>query len=112
MDPIAFEAFVNAAVTQHRQTQHGIMAALTEGFVATVLALAVGAGVPVHWTPVVTAPGDRLRDVQVPTRRAGAAGADERAWAAASAESTGAGPPHGTVTDVCPSRARTSEGPL
>src|SRR4051812_40421513 len=45
VDPVIFEVFVNALLVQHRRTQHAIMLALSEGFIATVLVLAERAGI-------------------------------------------------------------------
>ncbi|MEU5346161.1 DUF6086 family protein [Streptomyces sp. NPDC020766] len=40
IDPIAFAVFVDALLAWHGKTRHVVMATLSEGFVATVLALA------------------------------------------------------------------------
>lgn len=45
--PIAFEAFVVALLAWHSETRHAVMASLSEGFVATVLALAEMANIEV-----------------------------------------------------------------
>ncbi|WP_327178470.1 DUF6086 family protein [Streptomyces sp. NBC_01335] len=47
IDPIAFAAFVDALLTWHGKTRHAVMATLSEGFVATVLALAEKADIEV-----------------------------------------------------------------
>ncbi|MFI5788549.1 DUF6086 family protein [Streptomyces sp. NPDC051640] len=47
IDPIAFEAFVVALLAWHSETRHAVMASLSEGFVATVLALAEMANIEV-----------------------------------------------------------------
>ncbi|MFE7358218.1 DUF6086 family protein [Streptomyces sp. NPDC057543] len=49
IDPIAFAAFVDALLAWHSKTRHAIMATLSEGFVATVLALAEKANIEVNW---------------------------------------------------------------
>ncbi|MFI8007869.1 DUF6086 family protein [Streptomyces sp. NPDC086010] len=49
IDPIAFAAFVDALLAWHSKTRHAVMATLSEGFVATVLALADKANIEVHW---------------------------------------------------------------
>jgi hypothetical protein len=55
------------------------MAALSEGFVATVLVLADRAGIEVNWQPARFADDGGLNDVQVPTTPV----SPEGAWAAA-----------------------------
>ncbi|WP_323178740.1 DUF6086 family protein [Streptomyces sp. NBC_01381] len=40
IDPLVFKAFVDALLAWHRRASHAVMAALSEGFVATVLVLA------------------------------------------------------------------------
>lgn len=49
IDPITFEAFVDALLAQHRRTSHASVPALCEGFTATVLVLAERAGIRVDW---------------------------------------------------------------
>lgn len=49
IDPIAFAAFVDALLAWHSNTRHAVMATLSEGFVATVLALAEKANIEVNW---------------------------------------------------------------
>lgn len=49
IDPIAFAAFVDALLAWHSKTRHAVMATLSEGFVATVLALAELANIEVSW---------------------------------------------------------------
>ncbi|WP_371624398.1 DUF6086 family protein [Streptomyces sp. NBC_01116] len=49
IDSIAFAAFVDALLTWHGETRHAIMATLSEGFVATVLAWAEKANIEVKW---------------------------------------------------------------
>lgn len=76
IDPIAFKEFVDALLAWHRRTSHAFMAALSEGFVATMLVLAERAGIAVNWQP---AGNGGLKDVQVPA----ASVSSEEAWAAA-----------------------------
>ncbi|MFD2121765.1 DUF6086 family protein [Streptomyces cirratus] len=47
IDPIVFKEFVDALLAWHRRTGHAVMAALSEGFVATTLVLAERAGIEV-----------------------------------------------------------------
>ncbi|MFI1213266.1 DUF6086 family protein [Streptomyces sp. NPDC020802] len=49
IDPIAFATFVDALLTWHSNTRHAVMATMSEGFVATVLALAEIANIEVSW---------------------------------------------------------------
>ncbi|MFI9828016.1 DUF6086 family protein [Streptomyces sp. NPDC051913] len=65
IDPAAFGAYVDALLALHDRTRHGIIDALSEGFVATVLVLAERAGVEVR-RPVAADGPEGLRDVQVP----------------------------------------------
>ncbi|WP_435225214.1 DUF6086 family protein [Streptomyces sp. Tue6028] len=67
IDPVAFQMFVAALLAQHRRTSHGVMIALSEGFVATVLALAERAHVEIDWKSVEPAMGNGRTDVQVPS---------------------------------------------
>lgn len=67
IDPIVFETFANALLTRHHGTQHGVILALSEGFIATTLVLAERAGIALCWT--ATAPdGERLQDLQLSHR--------------------------------------------
>ncbi|WP_206328524.1 DUF6086 family protein [Streptomyces sp. S3(2020)] len=75
IDPAVFGTFVDALLDLHDRTRHGIIDALSEGFVATVLVLAERAGVEVR-RPVVTDELEGLRDVQVPLLDAG----DREVW--------------------------------
>ncbi|WP_405918142.1 DUF6086 family protein [Streptomyces sp. NBC_00728] len=79
IDPHEFKAFVDALLAWHRGTSHAVMAALSEGFVATVLVLADRAGIEVNWQPARFADDGGLNDVQVPTTPV----SPEGAWAAA-----------------------------
>ncbi|MFJ8623168.1 DUF6086 family protein [Kitasatospora sp. NPDC093550] len=59
IDPAVFGAFVRALAAWHGRTcHHGVLRALSEGFVATTLALAERAGTP--WEEEVSDP--RLRE--------------------------------------------------
>ncbi|MET9552306.1 DUF6086 family protein [Streptomyces sp. NPDC006645] len=49
IDPIAFTAFVDALLAWRSETRHAVMVTLSEGFVATVLALAGRANIEVNW---------------------------------------------------------------
>ncbi|MER5600073.1 DUF6086 family protein [Streptomyces sp. NPDC002265] len=49
IDPVAFAAFVDALLAWHSRTRHAVMATVSEGFVATVLALADMANIEVSW---------------------------------------------------------------
>ncbi|GAB7028768.1 DUF6086 family protein [Streptomyces sp. NPDC021749] len=79
IDPLVFKEFVDALLAWHRETSHAVMAALSEGFVATVLVLAERAGIEVNWQPAGYAVEGGLKDVQVPA----APVSSEEAWAAA-----------------------------
>ncbi|MFF4954995.1 DUF6086 family protein [Streptomyces chattanoogensis] len=79
IDPVMFKAFVHALLAWHWRTSHAVMAALSEGFVATVLVLAERADIEVKWQPAGVAEVCGLSDVQVPT----APDSSEEAWAAA-----------------------------
>ncbi|MFC3577723.1 DUF6086 family protein [Streptomyces yaanensis] len=63
----SFELFVNALLARHRRTSHGIVLALSEGFIATVLVLAERAGITVDWALLGATPDGALQDVQVST---------------------------------------------
>ncbi|MBT2408893.1 MULTISPECIES: DUF6086 family protein [unclassified Streptomyces] len=67
IDSTTFKAFVDALLAWHRRTSHAVMAALSEGFVATVLVLAERAGIEVNWQPADCPEGGEIKDVQVPT---------------------------------------------
>lgn len=79
IDPLVFKEFVDALLRWHRRTSHAVMAALSEGFVATVLVLAERAGIEVNWPPAGFAEYGGLKDVQAPA----APVFSEGAWAAA-----------------------------
>lgn len=65
IDPAVFGTYVDALLDLHDRTRHGIIDALSEGFVATVLVLAERAGVGVRRPAAADGP-EGLRDVQVP----------------------------------------------
>jgi hypothetical protein len=64
--PLVFKEFVDALLAWHRRTSHAVMAALSEGFVATMLVLAERAGIEVNRLPAGVAEDGGLKDVQVP----------------------------------------------
>ncbi|MFG2891040.1 DUF6086 family protein [Streptomyces sp. NPDC048248] len=70
IDPVRFAAFVDALLAWHRRASHPVMAALSEGFVTTVVVLAERAGIEVKWQSAGPA-------------RAGGRDLSEEAWAAA-----------------------------
>lgn len=67
LDPTAFTVFVNALLARHRRTSHQVIAALSDGFVSTVLVLAERAGIAVDWSGGDGAREGGLRDVQAPS---------------------------------------------
>ncbi|MGW5679469.1 DUF6086 family protein [Streptomyces sp. NPDC003860] len=79
IDPLVFKEFVDALLAWHGRTSHAVMAALSEGFVATVLVLAERAGIEVNWQLADATEESGLKDVQVPT----APVTSEDAWAIA-----------------------------
>ncbi len=79
IDPVMFKAFIDALLAWHRRTSHGVMAALSEGFVATVLVLAERADMGVKWPSTGFVEAGSFRGVQVPTAQE----STEEAWAAA-----------------------------
>ena len=81
IDPAAFETFANALLAWHRATIHGVMVALSEGFVATVLVLAERADIELNWQVDDPSESRERRNVQVPAPAAPDADAD--AWATA-----------------------------
>ncbi|WP_435191240.1 DUF6086 family protein [Streptomyces sp. bgisy126] len=66
IDPIAFAAFVDALLAWHSKTRHAIMATLSEGFVATVLALAEKANIDVNWQAAERAESRYLKTASDP----------------------------------------------
>ncbi|AJE40130.1 DUF6086 family protein [Streptomyces nodosus] len=82
IDPDTFEVFVNALLAQRRRTSHAILLALSEGFTATVLALAERAGITVDWAQLESAPdgAPEATGMSAPTEgRARGTGLRERA---------------------------------
>ncbi|MFF9819529.1 DUF6086 family protein [Streptomyces sp. NPDC014006] len=79
IDPLVFKEFVDALLAWHWRTRHPVMAALSEGFVATVLVLAERADIEVNWPPAGFDENGGLKDVQV----SAAPVSSEEAWAAA-----------------------------
>ncbi|MFJ9855194.1 DUF6086 family protein [Streptomyces sp. NPDC101150] len=79
IDAVVFNAFVDALLAWHRRASHAVMAALSDGFVATVLVLAERAGIEVSWQTAGLAEDGDLTDVEVST----ALDSSEGAWAAA-----------------------------
>ncbi|MFB6565283.1 DUF6086 family protein [Streptomyces sp. NPDC056400] len=79
IDPVAFAAFVEALLVQHRRTSHAILLALSEGFTASVVVLAERAGIRVDWERLGAAPQGPRTDVQVSAAGA-AAPADGAGW--------------------------------
>ncbi|WP_157977390.1 DUF6086 family protein [Streptomyces triticisoli] len=68
VDPVVYEEFTRKLVTWHCRTGHSVMLALSEGFVATAVALARRAGIEVEMSGPGAGhvPGGVQRDVQVP----------------------------------------------
>ncbi|MEU0451750.1 DUF6086 family protein [Streptomyces sp. NPDC006129] len=82
IDLVTFEAFVNALLAYHRRASHAIVLALSDGFTATVLALAERAGIEVDWAQLGAAPDGPLEDVQVSAVTGMSAPAEGGSWAA------------------------------
>ncbi|MFJ4704862.1 DUF6086 family protein [Streptomyces anulatus] len=61
IDPAVFAAFANALLVWHGGTRHAVMATLSEGFVATALALAEKANIEVDWRAAESAESDYLK---------------------------------------------------
>ncbi|MGA4837982.1 DUF6086 family protein [Streptomyces sp. G45] len=76
IDADAFAAFVDALLARHHRTHHAVVLALSEGFVATVLALAERAGVEVDWAAHGGTRPETAQDAQAP------AASEDEAWAA------------------------------
>ncbi|MFF7135696.1 MULTISPECIES: DUF6086 family protein [unclassified Streptomyces] len=74
IDPIAFAAFVDALLAWHGETRHAVMATLSEGFVATVLALAEIANIEVSWQAAMRNESHYLKTTSDP---------DAKEWTAA-----------------------------
>jgi hypothetical protein len=72
LSPEEFEAFVGALLAWRGRTGSTVTAALSEGFIATVLVLAERAGVAAQWpAPLVGLEGMRDVQVTVPTADTG-----------------------------------------
>ncbi|MEV3933717.1 DUF6086 family protein [Streptomyces sp. NPDC049944] len=71
IDPIAFAAFVDALLAWHSKTRHAVMATMSEGFVATVLALAEKANIEVNWHAAERAESRYLKTLQIPMQSSG-----------------------------------------
>lgn len=61
IDPTVFAAFANALLAWHAETRHAVMATLSAGFVAMVLALAEKANIEVDWRAAESAENDYLK---------------------------------------------------
>ncbi|MEU1316285.1 DUF6086 family protein [Streptomyces tibetensis] len=68
IDPVVFAEFARGLVAWHCRTAHSVILALSEGFVATAVALARRAGIEVEMLPPGIGPvaGGVRTDVQVP----------------------------------------------
>ncbi|WP_331733892.1 DUF6086 family protein (plasmid) [Streptomyces sp. NBC_01220] len=66
IDPVAFAAFVDALLAWHSKTRHAVMATMSEGFVATVLALAEIASIEVSWQGAKRAESHYLKTASDP----------------------------------------------
>lgn len=66
IDPVAFAAFVDALLAWHSKTRHAVMATMSEGFVATVLALAEIANIEVSWQGAERAESHYLKTASDP----------------------------------------------
>ncbi|MFE7898067.1 DUF6086 family protein [Streptomyces sp. NPDC057424] len=82
IDLVTFETFVKALLAHHRRTSHAIVLALSDGFTATVLALAERAGIEVDWAQLGAAPDGPLEDAQVSAVTGMSAPAEVGSWAA------------------------------
>ncbi|MFJ9815542.1 DUF6086 family protein [Streptomyces sp. NPDC101151] len=83
LDPVAFEAFLDALLARHRRTSHAVLLALSEGFVATVLVLAERAGIEADWERLEEIPSGPLSDVQAGARTGMSTPADAGVWGTA-----------------------------
>jgi hypothetical protein len=83
IDLVTFETFVNVLMAHHRSTSHAIVLALSDGFTATVPALAERAGIEVDWAGLGIAPdGGPPEDVQVSAVAGVSTPTEDGAWAA------------------------------
>ncbi|WP_328936474.1 DUF6086 family protein [Streptomyces tauricus] len=78
IDPIAFAAFVEALLAWHANTRHAVMATLSEGFVATVLALAEKANIEVSWEAAERAESHYLKTTSDPRAKEWTAALQQR----------------------------------
>ncbi|WP_328491603.1 DUF6086 family protein [Streptomyces sp. NBC_00414] len=78
IDPIAFAVFVDALLAWHGRTRHAIMATLSEGFVATVLALAEKANIEVNWQAAERAESHCLKTASDPHAKEWAAALQQK----------------------------------
>jgi hypothetical protein len=69
VDPAAYEEFARGLVAWHCRTGHSVILALSEGFVATAVALARRAGITMEMPQPGAShePGGVQRDIQVPS---------------------------------------------
>ncbi|MDQ1039855.1 hypothetical protein QFZ75_006271 [Streptomyces sp. V3I8] len=81
IDLATFAPFVNALLAHHRRTSHAIVLALSDGFTATVLALAERAGVEVDWAQLGAAPDGPFEDAQVSAVTGMSTPAEGGSWA-------------------------------
>jgi hypothetical protein len=71
IDPAVFGTYATALLERHERTRHDVIDALSEGFVATVLVLAVRAGIAVRHRDTADEGLEGLTDIQVPLPDAG-----------------------------------------
>ncbi|MEU6243496.1 DUF6086 family protein [Streptomyces sp. NPDC047024] len=83
IDPALFGTFAHALLTRHRRTSHTIILTLSEGFTATVLALAERAGIALDWAELAAIPQGGRSDVQISVGTGMAMAEEPDAWAAA-----------------------------
>jgi hypothetical protein len=67
IDPIALGTFVDTLLQQHVRTDHAVLIALSEGFIATMLVLAQRAGIELTWPTDDTRGPGTIADIQVPS---------------------------------------------
>ncbi|WP_449657538.1 DUF6086 family protein [Streptomyces gibsoniae] len=70
IDPVALGTFVDTLVQQHVRTNHAVLIALSEGFIATMLVLARRAGIELTWPPDDAPDPRTIADIQVPSAAA------------------------------------------
>ncbi|MGW5259188.1 DUF6086 family protein [Streptomyces sp. NPDC004012] len=66
IDPVALGTFVATLLQQHVRTNHAVLMALSEGFIATMLVLARRAGIELAWPIDDTPAPGTVADIQVP----------------------------------------------